>query len=349
MNSELIIALDELEKQRGIKKSIMLEALEAALITACKRNFASNIYIKVDVDKETGQINAYTQRKVVEEVDDPNNEISIEEAKIISPKYELDDFISSQVDPARFGRIAAQTAKQIIVQRIREAERGNIYSEFSEKEGKMVTGIIQKPDRYGIIVTLDDNIEAILAPNEQVPGEKYEFNKRMKFYVLEIRKSMKGPQIMLSRTHPGLIRRLFEHEVPEIEAGIVQIKSVTREAGSRTKMSVYSENPKVDAIGTCVGQRGTRVANIVEGLGDEKIDIVKYSEDPAEYIKAAISPAKAISVEVNEEEMTSVVVVPDYQLSLAIGKEGQNVRLAARLTGWKIDIKSDSVVEKVEQ
>ncbi|MDP4133652.1 MAG: transcription termination factor NusA [Bacillota bacterium] len=345
MSQELILALDELEKTRGIKKDYMIEAIEAALVAASKKHFPENIYIRVKMDPETGVVETFTQRKVCEEIEDPVNEISLDDARNINPRYEVDDFVESPVDPMRFGRIAAQTAKQVVVQRIREAERGNIFNEFSEKEGKLVTGIVQKADRKGLIVSLEDNAEGLLTANEQISGEEYPFNKRMKFYVLEIRKSYSGPQIMLSRTHPGLIRRLFEQEVPEIADGTVEIKSIVREAGSRTKMAVYSSNDKVDPIGACVGQKGTRVSAVMDGMGDEKIDIIKYNEDPAEYIKSALSPSKVTNVTINEDEKSAFVTVPDYQLSLAIGKEGQNVRIAARLTGWKIDIKSDAVIE----
>lgn len=342
MNSDFISALEDLERHKGIKKEVMLDALEAALVSACKKNFGESLYFKVNIDSQTGEIKAYTQKRVVEEVEDADNEISLEEARKITAKYELEDFVDFAVDPKKFGRIAAQTAKQIVVQRIREEERNNVASEYSGKENNIVTGVIQKPDRRGLLVKVNDNIEALLTLKEQIPGEEYEFGAKMKFYVLEIKNAYKGPQIMLSRTHPGLIKRLFEQEVPEISDGTVEIKSVAREAGSRTKIAVYSENDKVDPIGACVGQRGMRVANVVAELGeDEKIDIVKYSEDPAQFISAALSPAKVVSVEITEEGKSALVVVPDYQLSLAIGKEGQNVRLAARLTGWKIDIKSD--------
>lgn len=346
MNEELMQALDELERQKGIKKEYMLEALEAAMVSACKKNYTQNLYIKVTIDPETGKIDAFTQKKVCEEPEDAINEISLEEARKINPQYQPEDFIDFPVDPMQFGRIAAQTAKQVVVQRIREAERGNLFNEFAEKEGKLITGIVQKMDRRGLVVSLEDNAEGLLMQSEQIPGETYPFNSRKKFYVLEIRKGYSGPQIMLSRTHPGLIKRLFEQEVPEISDGTVEIKSVAREAGSRTKMAVWSNNEKVDPVGACVGQKGTRVSAVMDTMGDEKIDIIPYSEDPAEYIAAALSPAKVISVEADEETHTASVCVPDFQLSLAIGKEGQNVRLAARLTGWKIDIKSDAQQEE---
>lgn len=342
MNQELMQALEELELTKDIKKEYMIEAIKAALVAACKKNYLENLYVRVEMNEETGAIQAYTQKMVAEEVEDPVNEISLEEARAIKPSYEVGDFVDYAVDPMRFGRIAAQTAKQVVIQKIREAERGHLFDAFSEKEGKILTGVIQKEDRKGIIVSLEDNAEGLLVQKEQIPGEEYPFNKRMKFFVMEIKKAYAGPQILLSRTHPGLIRKLFEQEVPEIAEGTVEIKSVVREAGSRTKMAVWSKDEKIDPIGSCVGQKGMRVNAVMDGMGDEKIDIIKYSEDPAEFIKAALSPAKVTSVTINEEEKSAMVLVPEYQLSLAIGKEGQNVRIAARLTGWKIDIKSDS-------
>ncbi len=342
MNTELMEALVELEKTKDIKKDYMVDAIKSALVAACKKNYLDNLYIRVEMDDETGVISAFTQKKVAEEVEDPVNEISLEEARILKPTYEVGDFVDYAVDPMLFGRIAAQTAKQVIIQKIREAERGHLFDAFTEKEGKILTGVIQKEDRKGIIVSLEDNAEGILPMSERIPGEEYPYNKRMKFFVMEIKKGYMGPQILLSRTHPGLIRKLFEQEVPEIAEGTVEIKSVVREAGSRTKMAVWSSDEKIDPIGSCVGQKGMRVNAVMDGMGDEKIDIIKYSEDPAEFIKSALSPAKVTSVTINEEDKTASVEVPEYQLSLAIGKEGQNVRIAARLTGWKIDIKSES-------
>ncbi|MBR6720476.1 MAG: transcription termination/antitermination protein NusA [Clostridia bacterium] len=342
MNQELMQALEELELTKDIKKEYMIEAIKAALVAACKKNYLDNLYVRVEMNEETGAIQAFTQKMVVEEVESPANEITLEEARAIKPSYEIGDFVDFAVDPMRFGRIAAQTAKQVVIQKIREAERGHLFDAFTEKEGKILTGIIQKEDKKGIIVSLEDNAEGLLIPKEQIPGEEYPFNKRMKFFVMEIKKAYAGPQILLSRTHPGLIRKLFEQEVPEIADGTVEIKSVVREAGSRTKMAVWSNDEKIDPIGSCVGQKGMRVNAVMDGMGDEKIDIIKYSEDPAEFIKAALSPAKVTSVTINEEEKSAAVLVPEYQLSLAIGKEGQNVRIAARLTGWKIDIKSDN-------
>lgn len=342
MNQELMTALSELERTKNIKKDYMIEAIKAALVAACKKNYIDNLYVRVEMDEETGAIRAYTQKKVVAEVIDPVNEISIEEAQAIKPSYEEEDFVDYEVDPMRFGRIAAQTAKQVVIQKIREAERGHLFDAFAEKEGKILTGVVQKEDRKGLIVSLEDNAEGILPQSERIPGEEYSFNNRMKFFVLEIKKGYAGPQIILSRTHPGLIKKMFEQEVPELTEGIVEIKSIVREAGSRTKMAVWSNDEKIDPIGACVGQKGMRVNAVMSLMGDEKIDIIKYNEDPAEYIKSALSPAKVSDVQINEEEKSAFVTVPEYQLSLAIGKEGQNARMAARLTGWKIDIKSDS-------
>ncbi len=342
MNQELMTALSELERTKNIKKDYMVEAIKAALVAACKKNYIDNLYVRVEMDEETGAIRAYTQKKVVAEVLDPVNEISLEEAQAIKPSYEEEDFVDYEVDPMRFGRIAAQTAKQVVIQKIREAERGHLFDAFAEKEGKILTGVVQKEDRKGLIVSLEDNAEGILPQSERIPGEEYSFNNRMKFFVLEIKKGYSGPQIILSRTHPGLIKKMFEQEVPELTEGIVEIKSIVREAGSRTKMAVWSNDEKIDPIGACVGQKGMRVNAVMSLMGDEKIDIIKYNEDPAEYIKSALSPAKVSDVQINEEEKSAFVTVPEYQLSLAIGKEGQNARMAARLTGWKIDIKSDS-------
>lgn len=342
MNQELMQALEELELTKDIKKDYMIEAIKAALVAACKKNYLENIYVRVEMNEETGAIQAFTQKMVAEEVEDPVNEISLSEAQAIKPSYEIGDFVDFAVDPMRFGRIAAQTAKQVVIQKIREAERGHLFDAFTEKEGKILTGIIQKEDRKGLIVSLEDNAEGVLPIGERIPGEEYSFNTRMKFFVMEIKKGYSGPQILLSRTHPGLIRKLFEQEVPEIADGTVEIKNIVREAGSRTKMAVWSNDEKIDPIGSCVGQKGMRINAVMDGMGEEKIDIIKYSEDPAEFIKVALSPAKVTSVTLNEEDKTAMVLVPEYQLSLAIGKEGQNVRIAARLTGWKIDIKSDN-------
>lgn len=341
MSAELMLALNQLEKERGIDKEILVEAIEAALISAYKRNFGSSQNVKVNIDRASGDIKVFALKKVTEAPTDATQEISLEEAQQLDKKMELDDICEIEVTPRKFGRIAAQTAKQVVVQRIREAERGIIFDEYYNKESDIVTGIIQRSERKNVIVDLGKT-EATLAPAEQAPGEEYRFNDRLKAYVLEVKKTSKGPQVLLSRTHPGLVKRLFELEVPEIYDGTVEIKNISREPGSRTKIAVYSREENVDPVGACVGQRGTRVQNIVDELRGEKIDIIKWSSNPAEFISASLSPAKVLRVDVNESDKSAKVIVPDFQLSLAIGKEGQNARLAAKLTGWKIDIKSES-------
>jgi len=341
MSADLIHALEQLEKEKGIDKETLIEAIEAALISAYKRNFGSSQNVRVLIDRDSGEFKVFALKKVTQSPKNINFDISIEEAKKINPDFEEDDVVEIEVTPRKFGRIAAQTAKQVVVQRIREAERGIIFDEFANKEGEIVTGIVQRTERRNVIIDLG-RAEAILAPSEQVPGEEYKFNDRIKTYIIEVKKTTKGPQIMVSRTHPGLVKRLFELEVPEIYEGIVELKSISREPGSRTKVAVYSRDDNVDPVGACVGQKGTRVQAIVDELRGEKIDIINWSSDPKEYISSSLSPAKVIRVDVNEEEKSAKVTVPDFQLSLAIGKEGQNARLAAKLTGWKIDIKSES-------
>lgn len=341
MSADLIHALEQLEKEKGIDKEVLIEAIEAALISAYKRNFGSSQNVRVSIDRESGEFKVYALKKVTDTPKNIHSDISIEEAKKVNADLEEDDVVEVEVTPRKFGRIAAQTAKQVVVQRIREAERGIIFDEFSNKEGEIVTGIVQRTERKNVIIDLG-KAEAILAPSEQVPGEEYKFNDRIKTYIIEVKKTTKGPQIMVSRTHPGLIKRLFELEVPEIYEGIVELKSISREPGSRTKIAVYSRDDNVDPVGACVGQKGTRVQAIVDELRGEKIDIINWSSDPKEYISSSLSPAKVIRVDVDEEEKSAKVTVPDFQLSLAIGKEGQNARLAAKLTGWKIDIKSES-------
>ncbi|MCX7923893.1 MAG: transcription termination factor NusA [Clostridia bacterium] len=341
MSAELILALEQIEKEKGIEKEILIEAIEAALISAYKRNFGSSQNVKVVIDRSSGDVRVYALKKVTERPINDLLEISIDEAKKLDGRLEEGDMAEIEVTPRKFGRIAAQTAKQVVVQRIREAERGIIFDEFHNKESDIVTGIIQRSERKNVIIDLGKT-EAVLATAEQVPGEEYRFNERVKTYIIEVKKTTKGPQIMVSRTHPGLVKRLFELEVPEIHEGIVEIKSISREPGSRTKIAVYSKDDNVDPVGACVGQKGTRVQAIVDELRGEKIDIIKWSSNPEEFISSSLSPAKVIRVDVNEEEKSAKVTVPDYQLSLAIGKEGQNARLAAKLTGWKIDIKSES-------
>ena len=343
MNHEFMEALDELEKDRGIDKETLIDTLEQALLTAYKKNFGSAQNVRVEFDRDRGDIKVFSQRVVVDESDlyDTFLEIELKDAREISPNYELGDIIENEVTPKDFGRIAAQTAKQVVVQRIREAEREIVYKEFIDKENEIVTGEVARVNKNIVYVNLG-RIEAVMTATEQMQGEHYRAGQKIKVYILEVKKTNKGPQIVVSRSHPGLVKRLFEFEVPEIFEGIVQIKSIAREAGSRTKMAVKSVDEKIDPIGACVGPKGSRVKNIVDELGDEKIDIIKYSDDASEFICAALSPSKVVKVEVNEEEKSALVVVPDYQLSLAIGKEGQNARLAAKLTNWKIDIKSES-------
>ncbi|MBO5060555.1 MAG: transcription termination/antitermination protein NusA [Clostridia bacterium] len=337
MNEELITALADLCKEKGIDKDVILDALEAALIAAYKRNFLSAQNVCVELDRETGKIAVYAQKTVVAEVMDAQQEISIDDAKKISGSYEEGDIVNIEVTPANFGRIAAMTAKQVVTQRIREAERGIIYSEYTQKENEIVTGKIERIERGNVYVDIG-KVEAVMPLNEQVADEYYEVGRMIKCYVSEVRNGTKGTQIILSRSHPGLVRKLFYQEVPEIQEGLVEIKSISREAGSRSKIAVHSEDPDVDAQGACIGPKGARVQAIGDELNYEKIDIVKWSEDPVEYISAALSPSKVLTVEIDEEEKSAKVTVPEYQLSLAIGKSGQNVRLAARLTGWKIDI-----------
>ena len=345
MSTELMQALHDLGKEKGIEPEVILEAVEAALISAYKKNFGSVQNVQVNIDEVTGEFHVFTCYDVVEEVLNDKTEISLEDAQKLNPNYQVGEVVMEEVTPRNFGRIAAQTAKQVVVQRIREAERGMIYSEFSERESDIVTGTIQRIENRNYYIDLG-KIEAVLGPNEQIPGESYEMFDRIKTYIVEVRKATKGPQIMVSRTHPGLLKRLFELEVPEIQEGVVEIKSVAREAGSRSKLSVYSHDENVDCIGACIGAKGSRVQAIVDELRGEKIDIVKWNEDPGVYIASALSPAKVLDVQVNEEEKKARVIVPDSQLSLAIGKEGQNARLAAKLTGWKIDIKSESQAQE---
>ncbi|VBB08051.1 transcription termination factor nusa [Lucifera butyrica] len=344
MNAEFMQAFEQLAREKGIAAEIVFDAIEAALISAYKRNFGSAQNVRVFLDRSTGEIHVYARKIVVEEVQDSRLEISLAEARSLDLRYELDDVVELEVTPKNFGRIAAQTAKQVVVQRIREAERGIVFEEFSNRESDIVTGIVQRLEQKNVFIDLG-KAEAILASSEQIPGEAYRHGDRLKTYIIEVKKTTKGPQILVSRTHPGLLKRLFELEVPEIHDGVVEIKSVTREPGLRSKIAVHSRDENVDPVGACVGHKGMRVQTIVNELKGEKIDIVKWNNDPAKYIASALSPAKVLSVDVNEIEKISKVVVPDYQLSLAIGKEGQNARLAAKLTGWKIDIKSESQIQ----
>jgi len=346
INAEFLEALRDLEREKGVSLAVLVEAIEAALLSAYKRNFGSLQNARVTIDQNTGEFKVFTQRQVMEEVEDPRLEISVPEAQQIDPRYQLGDTVEVEVTPRNFGRIAAQTAKQVVVQRIREAERNLIFEEFANKEGDIVTGIIQRIESRNVFIELGKT-EAVLAPSEQIPGEDYRPGHRVRAYILEVRRTTKGPQILLSRTHPGLLKRLLELEVPELHEGIVELKSVAREAGARSKIAVFSRDDGVDAVGSCVGPKGIRVQNIVQELSGEKIDVIKWDADPSKFVASALSPAKVVAVEIWEEEKVSRVIVPDYQLSLAIGREGQNARLAAKLTGWKIDIKSESQMEEL--
>lgn len=347
MNEDFIQALHEIEKEKGISKEIIFEALESALISSYKKNFGSAQNVIVEMDKETGKTKVFALKEVVEEVENEYLEIKLEDAKEIDEKYDIGDTASIEITPKDFGRIAAQTAKQVVIQRIKDAERDVIYDEFINRENEIITGMIQRISKNNVFIDLGKT-EAILPPTEQIEGEEYNQSDRLKLLILEVKKTTKGPQVTLSRSHPGLVKRLFELEVPEISNGIVEIFSVAREAGSRTKIAVYSKDPDVDPLGACVGFKGSRVKAIVDELNDEKIDIVIWSKDIGEFIANSLSPSKVVKVEVNEKEKSALVVVPDYQLSLAIGKEGQNARLAAKLTNWKIDIKSESQYQEIE-
>ncbi|NMA04100.1 MAG: transcription termination/antitermination protein NusA [Clostridiales bacterium] len=344
MNVEFTKALEQIEKDKGISKDTLIEAVEAALISSYKRNFGSAQNVRVEINRDTGEVNVYSRKTITDDVTDDLLEIHIEDAKKHNINYEIGDVFEGKVTPRNFGRIAAQTAKQVVVQRIREDERGIVYDEFINRESELVTGEVSRVSRGSVYISLG-RTEAILGPSEQIPNEEYKHGDRLKCYIVEVKKTTKGPQILLSRTHPGLVKRLFEFEVPEIHDGIVEIKSISREAGSRTKIAVDSRDPNVDSVGACVGPKGIRVQAIVDELNGEKIDIIKYSDDPEKFIASSLSPAKVILCEVEPEEKTARVIVPDYQLSLAIGKEGQNARLAAKLTGWKIDIKSESQID----
>ena len=352
MNEDFIRALKELVKEKGISEELIFTTIEDAMVAAYKKNYAnantSAQNVRVSMDRETGEIKVFSQKVVCEEVYDDVTEISLEDAKEIDPRYKEDDIVEIEVTPRNFGRVAAQLAKQVVTQRIKEAERKIIYDEFKEKEKDIIQGIVIRKDKDMVYVDLGKR-EGVLTVKEQIEGESYNFNDRLKLYIVEVKEGSKGPQIHVSRTHPNLVKRLFELEVPEIFNGTVEIKSISREAGSRSKIAVYSNDESVDPMGACVGPKGTRVQKIVEELKNEKIDIVKWSKDPVEYIANALSPAVVKSVEVDEETKSAKVVVDDKQLSLAIGKEGQNVSLAAKLTNWKIDINSVSQVENIEE
>lgn len=342
---ELIEALNQIEKEKNISKEVLLEALENSLVAACKNNFGRADNIRVIIDKETGEVVVYAMKEVVETVTEPAVEISLEQARMIDKNKVMEDIVNVEVTPKNFGRIAAQKAKQVVVQKIREEERKVLYERYKSKERDIVTGIVQRYVGNNVSVNLG-KIDALLMENEQIQGEYFRPNDRIKLYVLEVKDTTKGPRIIVSRTHPELVKRLFEAEVAEIQDGTVEIRSIAREAGSRTKMAVWSNNPDVDAVGACVGLNGSRVNAIVNELQNEKIDIISWSDEAEELISNALSPAKVVSVEIDSQVDNSArVVVPDYQLSLAIGREGQNARLAAKLTGYKIDIKSETQVD----
>ena len=341
MNKDLKEALEVLEKEKDIKKEVLLEAIENSLLTACKTHFGRADNIKALVDRETYDFNVYAEKEVVEEVEDDLLQISLADAREIDPKYHLGDMARVEIKSREFGRIATQNAKNVILQKIREEERNILFDQYYSKENEVVTGIVQRYFGKNISINLG-KVDAVLNENEQIKGEHFQPTDRVKVYILKVENANKGPRVLVSRTHPGLVKRLFEAEVTEIRDGIVEIKSISREAGSRTKMAVWSNDPDVDAIGACVGVNGSRVNAIVRELGGEKIDIIPWSDNSASLIENALSPAKVIVVIADDDERTAQVIVPDYQLSLAIGKEGQNARLAARLTGFKIDIKSES-------
>ena len=348
MNQEFVEALGQLERERGIAKEVLVEAVEAALVSALKRDQKSAQNIRVQLDPTNGVIRVFNRRLVVEEVLDDHEEVDLEQAKKIDPHYQMGDFVEEEIQPKEFGRIAAQTAKQVVVQRIREAERSLIYDEFVNRVGDIVTGVVQRYEQRNVFIDLG-KVEGTLPPSEQIPGERYEQGNRLKVLVVEVKRTPKGPQVITSRTRAGLLKRLFELEVPEIQEGLVEIKAVAREAGARSKIAVYSREPHVDPVGACVGARGNRVQMIVRELKGEKIDIIPWNPDWEMFISKAMSPARVAAVQLASGRKIALVVVPDHQLSLSIGKEGQNVRLAAKLTGWKIDIRSESQIAEMTE
>ncbi len=350
MNKEILNALSELEREKGIRQDVVLEAIRSALETGYKKNFSKATNFSIDIDKEHGEYKLFQDKTVVESVENPNLEISLDEARTIDSKFEFDDIVKIEIKPKKdFGRIAAQTARQVILQKIREAERESIFSEFYGRESDILTGVVQRESKGNIFVDLG-KIEGVLSVNEQIPGEVYNPGDRIKVVILEVKNTGKGASIMLSRSHPNLVKRLFELEVPEIHDGTIEINSISREAGSRSKIAVFSHDPNVEPIGSCVGNKGNRVKNIIDEINQEKVDIIIYEKNPEKFIANSLGPAKIVKVTANEKEKTAVAVVPDNQLSLAIGKEGQNVRLAAKLTGWKIDIINESQeIERSEE
>ncbi len=348
-NKELILALEELESEKGISKEYLIEAIESALVTAYKRNFDSAENVKVVMDNITGEAHLYAVKEVVEIVEDSKLQISLTSANKISKKLDIGDTVDIEMVPKDFGRIAAQTAKQVIIQKLREAEREIVYTEFNDRKGEIVSGIIQKADSNIVVMDLG-KLEGVMPTKEQIPTEHYMVNDKIRGYVLDVVKGLKGtPQVIVSRAHVDFVRKLFEFEIPEIYEGLIEIKSVSRDPGSRSKVAVYSTNENIDPVGSCVGQKGVRIQNIINELNGEKIDVIEWNNDPSIYIASALLPAKVMAVDVKEEEKFAQVIVPDDQLSLAIGKSGQNARLAARLTNWKIDIKSESQFREMIQ
>ena len=337
MSSELFASLEMIEEEKGISRDVVLDALESALISAYKKHFGAVQDIGVVFDEESDAIRIIARKTVVDEVEDRETQISLDEAKVINEKYALGDIVEKEVTPASFGRVAAQTARQVILQRIHEAEREKMVNEYSDRENDIATGVVRRIEKRNVLLEIEDT-ESVLMPNEQVRNDRYAVGEHYKVFVVEVANSVKGVHLIVSRSHPGLVRRLFELEVPEIGQGIIEVKALSREAGSRSKIAVHSTNENVDPVGTCIGPKGMRVQNVIDELRGEKIDIIKYSENPAEYVANSLSPAEVLSIDVDEDKKMCSVVVPEDQLSLAIGREGQNVRLAARLTGWKIDI-----------
>ncbi len=341
-NKELILSLEELEKEKGIKKSYVIEAIETALVTAYKRNFDSLENVKVDIDKQTGATHIYAIKDVTEQAKDEATEISLEDAHKINKELKIGDQVDVEIVPKDFGRIAAQTAKQVIIQKLREVEREVIFNEFNERKGEIVSGLIQKADKNIVIMDLG-RLEGIMPTKEQIPTEHYHVNDKIKGYVLDVEKGQKGaPQVIITRSHPDFVRKLLELEIPEIYEGVIEIKSVSRDPGYRSKVAVYSPDPNIDPVGSCVGQKGVRIQNVINELHGEKIDVIEWNEDPSIFIAASLLPAQIMAVDIKENEKFAQVIVQDDQLSLAIGKAGQNARLAAKLTNWKIDIKSES-------
>ena len=342
-STELIEAMNELEKESGIQKEYLLESIETALVTAYKRNFdCEEENVKVTMHKETGEIHIYAQKEIVKEVENDKTQITLAEAQKISKNLNVGDIVDIELVPKNFGRIAAGTAKQVIIQKIREASREFLYNEFNERKGEIVSGIVQKADGGVVVVDLG-RLEGIMTVKEQIPTERYHVNDKIRACIVDVERGLKGStQVMISRAHNDFVRKLFELEIPEIYEGLIEIKSVSRDAGSRCKVAVYSQNPNIDPVGSCVGQKGIRIQNIINELNGEKIDVIEWNEDPAIYISSALLPAQVMAVDVKDEEHFAQVIVPDNQLSLAIGKSGQNARLAAKLTNWKIDIKSES-------